>query len=787
MQSLHRVSESDLQRFLATPEELLRESEQIQIAVASFPDTPQSLLEVLVESDYSSVVEVARLHVNFAGTLEDYQEIVSEVLRNRDLGENDRLAVELMQFATVPPCFLSEWVPVSRLIQGLQNEYMPLRYRLQLLERLSQSDKLEARLVVAESLEAPVSLLEFLAGDLELAVRLTVESNSNCPSEVIELVKSQHDLASDWDADVEWLRELGESRWSWIRLTVAQNPFAPEDVLMKLARDEEFRIRFAVVKNPNVSAEVLAVLVEDSGKEIQSVVVEHPNTGEETLHQLFSGYKKQIEIRDNLPASILERFYREKATDNEPLWKNWGLNCFFSEQVNTPTWILAELINIDIEVLYMEKSKKSITGYYPFFLTKEEVYEELLWNKVSFLEDIAKHPQVSINILEKIAEYPNPYIKLVVAQSEQTSNELKLLLLEELSIYPNEEVKRKIAEDINTPVYILERLGKQQSYQQKLLQQIRRVLTSDYAEHECASVAHTAISKFKNELLKPAGIHIDVERYMEVIETPEILEQIINSVSWREFDDEDYEDDKINSFLRRWLEVFPEISQNLAKKIVYQVLKILGMIVDDVKSSKFSNKIAFELIGNPSTPVNIRESLKNKILIDGVENNVIYRLAYNPQVPYQERIEYFQQIISEKPHYFDSMGISGNALTPADILEQLWEKRDNKHRRSIIECIAGNPATPEYILRSIADERNELLWWILAKNPSTPIDLLYRFLNEKVESKIYSSSETIFDVVVSNPGLSTLERYRFQVENDNAKLAAKCDLNHIYAKRSRYA
>ncbi len=54
---------------------------------------------------------------------------------------------------------------------------MPLRYRLQLLERLSQSDKLKAGLVVAESSEAPVSLLELLAGDLELAVRLTVESN----------------------------------------------------------------------------------------------------------------------------------------------------------------------------------------------------------------------------------------------------------------------------------------------------------------------------------------------------------------------------------------------------------------------------------------------------------------------------------------------------------------------------------------------------------------------------------------------------------------------------------
>jgi hypothetical protein len=91
---------------------------------------------------------------------------------------------------------LSEWVPVNKLIQGLKNEYMPLRYRLQLLERLAQEGELEARLQVAEYKETPVSLLELLAGDLNLAVRLAVEFNDNCPSEVVELVKIQHDLAS---------------------------------------------------------------------------------------------------------------------------------------------------------------------------------------------------------------------------------------------------------------------------------------------------------------------------------------------------------------------------------------------------------------------------------------------------------------------------------------------------------------------------------------------------------------------------------------------------------------
>ncbi len=108
MQSLHRVNAGDLQRFLDAPEELLGESRGIQIAVASFSETPRSLLEVLVNSNSSSVAEVARLHVNWVGEVtENYREVVSEILRNKDLGENDRLAVELMKFAPVPPDFLS--------------------------------------------------------------------------------------------------------------------------------------------------------------------------------------------------------------------------------------------------------------------------------------------------------------------------------------------------------------------------------------------------------------------------------------------------------------------------------------------------------------------------------------------------------------------------------------------------------------------------------------------------------------------------------------------------------
>lgn len=78
---LLQISTGDLQRFLDASEELLGKSEEMQIAIATFPETPRSLLAVLVNSDYSTVAEAARLHVNWVGEVtEDYRKVVSEIL-----------------------------------------------------------------------------------------------------------------------------------------------------------------------------------------------------------------------------------------------------------------------------------------------------------------------------------------------------------------------------------------------------------------------------------------------------------------------------------------------------------------------------------------------------------------------------------------------------------------------------------------------------------------------------------------------------------------------------------
>lgn len=355
MQPLQPVSGSDLQRFLSAPEELLQESVGLQLAIASFHQTPRSLLEILVNSADEQVAEAASLHVNLAGEITDgWQQAVDEILQQRQLGQNDRLAVELLKIGSVPPCFFSEWVPAEPLIQGLRNPQMPLRYRLQLLQRLSQKPSLEPRLQVAESPETPSTVLEQLAGDLELPVRLAVKFNPSCPPPLIELVEGQYAVASDWNTDGEQLAMLGQSRWPWIRLAVAQNPSATAETLMQLAGDAVYKIQLAVAKNPETPTDVLAVLAEHQDKAIQAAVAEHGNATEEILHQLFPTQQQLLKKRKNLPASILERFFNQLPT-NQPIWKNNEIRYFLLKQPNTPTRFLAELANIDLEALRAEK------------------------------------------------------------------------------------------------------------------------------------------------------------------------------------------------------------------------------------------------------------------------------------------------------------------------------------------------------------------------------------------------------------------------------------------------
>lgn len=769
MQLPEPFSEADLQRLANNPEAITDLGVEFQLGLANYAGTPTNILEVLAGSSDAGVSQAARLHVSNAGEMtEGWLEALDAELRAAELGQNDRLAVELLKFAPVPDCFLSEWVPAECLIEALGNPYLPVRYRLKFLERVAQEGALELRLQVAQWPETPAVVLEQLAGDLELPVRLAVKSNPNCPPALMELVEGQHAVAAVGDAGAEQLTMLGQSRWVWVRLAVAQNPATPADMLLQLAGDPVFEIQLAVVKNPQTPASVLAVLAEHPDKPVQAAVAEHRHATEEILHRLFPRHQEILRERKKLPASILERFFRETATD-EPLWKQYSLLRLLLREQNTPAWILSRLAEVDLE----ELRRESITEFDPSdFL---EVGEEFSQAALYFLADVAQHPQVTGEILERVSQYPSSSVKLAVAQNAKTPEALKLLLLEELSVHPDERIQVQVAKDINTPVSVLEDMARNEFYPAKLLRIIRRILASECAEdaEEWFQQTHENLimSKLKREVLYPANIAVDVERWLQVIQNSDILERLAGAWEWDFFGEDSDSSSEVERALPLWVEVLPGLPVEKVTKVIGTIYGLLESINSDVKTNYSMRSVAVALAGNPNTPAGVREQLKNQLIGPHEARNsserdgdIFMAIAYNPAIPEAERRTYFQTLITAGVALAD---MAKDPRTPADILEQLLERGQQ-------EAIAENPAAPESLLRRIADrpQPHDGVLRVIAKNPKAPPDLLVRFVRQPHENRTHSNV-SMLDLVLANPNLPVEERERLLLEKEKDEKNAK--------------
>ncbi len=742
----------NLQTFLDHPEQLASASREMQLAITNLLNTPRNLLEILVHSQDFQVAQTARLHINWLGEVgENWQEMLDLELQNAPLEYNDRLAVELIKIAPVPDYFLSQWVPTEHLIAGLNNPYLPSSYRLKLLARLAQRPDLDARLQVAESPETPLEILQELAGDLEVAVRSTVKLNINCPRELIKLIESQQELAQDWNNNAEQLSELAESRWSWIRLTVAQNPNTPTETLQQLAKDPVLKIQLAVSKNPHTPAEILAELAQHSDNSIQEMVAIHPHVTEEILHQLFPEHHDCIKKNQNLPASILER-YLQIADPNQPLWKQYSLRHFFLQQPNTPSEILAQLATLDLEELIATIPDPEILG-------------RSLQDSLRFLVDIVKHPQVSVALLEQLAEYPSDETQLAIAQHPLTPEPLKLRLFSELAMNAGERVKIQVAADPNTPVSILQAMAEQEYLQTKLLREVRRILESNYPVNAISfrTTADLMMSNLKHNILNPAQIEINSDRWLEVMQTLGIFQQINPDEDDILIDDQDeIENAEISNL---WRELLPGLSAEQLRQTIAQILDIFVMIGSELRNSQYFRTVAIALIGNPSTPVTSREQLTaqfmnpNEPITRRSENQDLWlALAYNSALPDFERQQYFQQLLSFSSYTQET--VAKNPQTPPEILAQLMANSGASR-----QAIARNPKAPVEMLAELAQDSNPTTRNWVAENPATPEEVLLQMFRQPAE-KTLNNVPTVQETILRNPKFPALARYRFFLEKE---------------------
>ncbi|BAZ01968.1 leucine rich repeat variant [Tolypothrix tenuis PCC 7101] len=780
MQPLQPVSVADLQAFLDTPEQLLQQSPQLQLAVASYIETPRSLLEVLANSTDTQVSQAASLHVNYAGEItENWQQVVDTILQQQQLGQNDRLAVELLKLGTVPPCFFSEWVPAEKLIPALRNPHMPLKYRLQLLERLAQEPTLEPRLQVAESPETPLAVLEQLAGDLELPIRLAVKFNPSCPPSLIELVEGQHTVASDWNTDAEQLTMLGQSRWPWIRLAVAQNPSATAETLMQLAGDGVYKIQLAISQNPLAPTQALNLLVNHYYDEIQTALAKHPKTSEEALLKLYPKHKHTIITqRKNLPLSIIDQLVRDRSDKNFYYYVNSVIN-----QPNTSGEILELLANDSLESMRVKVAKhpqvlvstlkqlakdsssevREAVISHP--KTPKAVKKSLLSkNQTNYvyrissgfkpkdqqqkLEQQSQDPNTSPHILAELAKSSDSIIRCYVGKNSSTPLEALIELMKDSNL----QVRECVLRNINIP-YLEEhqRIMIEEEYKQMILGRYRLLLSQ--LDTEEITNAHQLMARRTDSPYALAQVLEKGDRNSKLTaarsnKTPiQVLQQLAKDA------DEAVRQavsQNANLPLHNLLELARDPSVNVRSNLAYKPshsktptpIQLLEILAQDE-----SERIRARVAEHPNTPVEILVRLANDS-----SREVKTKLIANPNTPTTilNRLGLEENLVNQR-----------NPNTPGIVLAQAVKSMSGKNLADFIKHPVKGSQMPAETLAQLATHTDSSVRYRVASHPNTPATVLRQLARDSyvatvraVASNPNTSPETL-EVLASHPDFTT--------------------------------
>ena len=697
----------DIQPFLDNPQQLTTQFIETQLAVANNPATPRELLELLTASNNHFVARAAQNHVNWAGELtEDCHKAAEKLLRN----SNDRLAVELLKFAPVPECFLSEWVPSDRLLAGVKNPYLPGRYRVKLLERLAREPFMLPRLEAAEHPETPMAVLEELAGDVEMPVRLAVRHNPNCPTETIAEVEDKEAFASNWETDSQQLAELAESRWNWVRLAVAQNPSAPPEVLEKLAENGFYPIQLAVARNPSSPTAALEKLMGIDEQSMWEALAKHPNASARILLELFPDREEQ-------------RYYRKQYCSEIIL-----------KRENLPTAVIEGLL---------EKSNRC------YGILKQANITPAILKKIfargGSLADIASHPAADATLLEELAKKEDARVRLAVAQNVNAPMELRERLYEELVAGDSEYICREIAADPNTPIFVLEKIGFPVFYRNYGQRPIAVALAGN-PNTPASLLDRLQMELFASQVSRSGDLRLALTFNSSVPpeQRQEYLEEAVASGG-----------DSFREAIAKHPQTPTSILERLSdrgEKMVRAIaenpnapVELLRKAAREAKDS-ISNLLTSRIAANPNTPADLLEELAERLILhptdwrrflnrfDQSHHKFLHTIVEHPNLErnaaYRILLELYKRednakvykYIAEKEHrlYLLEEVIKSSDRDSFQIPARTLEKLASDSRSTVRRHVAEHPNTPVSALELLAEDKDWSTRLAVCKNRKTP-------------------------------------------------------------------
>ncbi len=194
---------------------------------------------------------------------------------------------------------------------------------ISLLTRLSDSADDSLRKSVASNPAASQIILDKLSKDANEEIRIKVAQNKNTSQET--LAQLSQDVSSrvmqsvgenpTTNGDILKKMWIDGNRWT-VPSSAASNPSLSEELIRKLAKNDDSSIRKGIVRNSSTPADILQELSLDPDPEVRNCVAENPNTPVKVLDILsndtgatswrFRRYEKHKlkSIYDNLKKTV---------------------------------------------------------------------------------------------------------------------------------------------------------------------------------------------------------------------------------------------------------------------------------------------------------------------------------------------------------------------------------------------------------------------------------------------------------------------------------------------------
>lgn len=697
---------------------------RVLLAVAMNPNTPKEVLEKLVKSQYSLVVESAQLHVNWVGEItENWEKIAVKAIKTTEFKKDSDYLEELEELAAIGaiPTFI-----IKQLGQNRTQKFRKVLARagnapVNLLERLSDNNLgTEIRAYVASNPQTPLSILEKLAKDNNEQVRVGIAQNPNTPASILER------LAKETSFD--------------IRQAIAQNPNTPANLVVYL---QQLELARNAAQNPNTPPDELEVLASHDSNWILEPVAVNPSTPISVLQQLLSTNPEFSQIiqtvASNLttPISTLEQLAKLEGIDisfeiainpNIPMHRKvelaWSKSpsekvCrAFAYDPSTPASILQLIIDRSYGGRFVALSNPNMPV---------SILERWARNKdAEIASAIARNPSTPNKIRKQLAKNSDPRVQKAVSIGFAGNPFTPADVLESLAQNQDLEVRSTVASNPSTPASVLELLAAQQMdiiyYMLAKNPSTPNNLLEKLAEHSLKAIRTIVATNLNTPTSSLEQLAGDVckEVRLAVAQNPQLpvssLEKLAGDTS---------------------ADVRLVVAQNSnTPQLVLKQVKAARQAAENPQTPPDQLKLLASsqwdwiheaVASNPNTSVSVLKQLvvDKTLWVEEVLakfNNFAYYssgFGYAMDGDSLDRRFHVRQIMK---------ALAENPNTPVASLvaslEKLLKLKNSTLLLEICLAIANSPNTPVYLLEKLAKSKMTQVWLAIAKNPNTPVSTL---------------------------------------------------------------